>query len=599
LELTGHAPEELTSNFGVEYGRIIHPDDRDIVWGRIQEAIEKKESFQIVYRIITRDGRTRWVWERGRAVLSSDGCARRIEGFISDITERKRTEEELVRLFAAVEHAAGAILIHDPDLTVRYVNPAYEKISGYPAEEILGKRVGVLNPDQKYLSPQELEEIVEKVQAKGKWVGRMERSTKQGRTYAVEAVISPILDSGNGIAGYAEFWRDVTQEEELQKQLIQAQKMEAIGTLAGGIAHDFNNILASIMGFSELAQIKASGNQALQRDLGMILKASDRAKDLVGQILAFSRKTEYKKRSLRLGPLFRECIKMLRATIPSTVEIDLSIQTSSDLVVMDAVQMHQVLTNLCSNAAHAMPDGGSLRIRIKEPSADKQLPPFATPGEYVQIEVEDTGFGMHKDVLDRIFDPFFTTKKPGEGTGMGLSVVHGIIKKHKGHVAVTTEPGKGTLFTILLPRGKEDSKSPPDRGERTGHKGGGRVLYVDDEKTLVYMADRMLRNLGYSVRTSRDSMEALEWVVQDPHSFDLVITDQVMPRLTGIEFANEIKRIRKDLPVLLISGFSKIDPDRSFSQTGVEGFLQKPFRQHELAAAIQSIFETETNHKQQ
>ncbi|MFW6357514.1 MAG: ATP-binding protein, partial [bacterium] len=380
---------------------------------------------------------------------------------------------------------------------------------------------------------------------------------------------------------------DVTYEELLKQQLIQTQKMEAIGTLAGGIAHDFNNILASIMGFTEMAQIKSRTGRPVQRDLEMVLKASVRARDLVKQILTFCRKHEQHKQIVHLRPLIKECAKMLRATIPTTIDICLELGREGDVVFADPVQMHQVMTNLCSNAAQAMPNGGVLTIILKVQDRDPEsmCPSDVEPGTYVHLEVRDTGCGMREDVVDRIFDPFFTTKGSGEGTGMGLPVVHGIVKGHGGSIAVRSTPGEGSSFTVLIPMAEGKEQKHPAQNHSLP-RGTGKILFVDDEDTIILLAKSFLGDLGYDVHSTRDSREALEIFKQDPESFDLVITDQTMPHLTGMVLAQNLKAIRPEIPVILCTGYSSTITSTTLEESGVDELLIKPLELHRMAAAI-------------
>jgi two-component system, cell cycle sensor histidine kinase and response regulator CckA len=513
---------------------------------------------------------------------------------VRDITARKRSEEEILRLSGAVTHAAGGVIIISPDQIIQYVNPAFEKMSGYSASEIVGRKSTVLHQGLPVETGHHLHQEIWDKMAKGEvWTGRLPRVRRDGKPYAVEATVTPIRNEAGELVSVVSFWRDITHEEQLQLQLLQSQKMEAIGTLAGGIAHDFNNILSSIIGYSELAQMKARGNAALVQDLSMVLKAADRAKDLVRQILTFSRKGEQQKKTVNLVPLLREIVKMLRATIPSTIEIAIADETSSDLVTVDTVQMHQIVTNLCSNATHAMPMGGRIILRVRDYPCDAAaLLPEMASSSCLAIEVTDTGSGMTSDVIGQIFDPFFTTKKPGEGTGMGLPVVHGIVTRHGGHITVTSEPGKGSTFTIVLP--KAESAIPEEEllQERTLPEGKGRILFVDDEELLIGLAEVMLPGLGYSVETARDSLAALERVRGAPEAFDLVITDQTMPHMTGLELARELRRIREDLPILLSSGNIHDLSHEDMRAAGVKGFIQKPYRKDQMARAIQEGLQT-------
>jgi len=385
------------------------------------------------------------------------------------------------------------------------------------------------------------------------------------------------------------------ERERLEKQIRQTQKMHALGTLAGGIAHDFNNIIFAILGFTRLAQKRLNDNDPkLREHLDQIQSAGLRASDLVRQILTFSRQTEQERKPLHMGALLNEMIKMLKATLPKNIAIELEMDGETDTVQGDMSQMHQVLMNLCTNAAHAMREkGGSLRLCLRNvtitPEEARKME-GQKPGRFIDIRVSDNGHGIDPEIIDHIFDPFFTTKKPGEGTGMGLSVVHGIIKTHGGFIHVDSIPGRGTTFRILLPRidaeeiqETEFCPLPP--------KGNERVLFVEDEAILVQMANEMLSQLGYKVTTMASPLAALEIFKSNPWIFDIVVTDHTMPGMTGAELAKELIGIRPEIPVILITGYSEeIGPQRA-RQLGVKKFVMKPVVEDQLARTIREVLD--------
>ncbi|MBW2101889.1 MAG: response regulator, partial [Deltaproteobacteria bacterium] len=359
-----------------------------------------------------------------------------------------------------------------------------------------------------------------------------------------------------GRLGVARDLRDRIRAREerarLERRLRQSEKMEAIGTLAGGIAHDFNNILYAVIGYTELSMDEVGEGHPAWCFLEEVLRAAQRAKDLVGQILTFSRQGPDERRPVRVDTVVREAMGLLRASIPSTIEIRQEIETEA-LVTADPVRLHQVVVNLCTNAAQAMEEkGGTLTVRLEEkPEVPSRLGP--APGPYLLLTVEDTGPGMPEKVLDRVFEPFFTTKDRGKGTGMGLSVVHGIVEGYGGTVTAQSEPGKGAVFRVYLPAtgsgaetgDSDDVKCPVPMGR------GERILFVDDEEALVALGQRMIESLGYRVTTRVSSLEALELFRASPSRFDAVVTDLTMPHMKGDELAREITRIRRDIPVIL------------------------------------------------
>mgnify|MGYP000212269748 CR=1 FL=1 len=385
------------------------------------------------------------------------------------------------------------------------------------------------------------------------------------------------------------YFVDITERKELEEQLRLAQKMEALGTLAGGIAHDFNNILGVIMGYAEIIHNAADGGSVLDRRVSEIMSAGARARDLVTQILNFSRQGPQERQPMNLVPLVKEALKLLRSSIPANVEIDVRIDADDDRVMADPTQMHQIILNLCTNAAHAMRDhGGRLDVEVADADeSDRTILPgdLGRPDWFVRLRVCDTGHGMSPDVLDRIFDPFFTTKKLGEGTGMGLSMVHGIVRKHGGHVHVESEPGQGASFSVYLPR-TPDLARPEAVASPQLVFTRGRILFVDDEKALVDIGRDMLESFGFEVVTRTSSIEALEAFRHRAHDFDLVITDQSMPNMTGMELSREILRVRPDQPIVLCTGFSEALSYERLQEVGIGDFIMKPILKHELMECL-------------
>ena len=375
----------------------------------------------------------------------------------------------------------------------------------------------------------------------------------------------------------------------MQVQLVQSEKLRAIGTLAGGIAHDFNNILGAILGFGELVLEDVPGDSRTARNVRQIIKAGQRAKDLVRQILAFSRQSEPQRGNVRLGALIDETVKLLRATIPATINIQTRATVTSDTVVADSTQLHQVLMNLGTNASHAMRNkGGTLTMRLSDfsvPETGSADVPRLKPGPYLRLDVTDTGHGMEQAVLDRIFEPFFTTKPVGEGTGLGLSVVHGIIEHHGGEITVASQPGQGTTFTIFLPQSEvKDTASAELNEPLPGNR--ERILVVDDEEPLVNMMQQKLTRLGYEVVAHHDSVKALEAFRAAPASFDVIITDHTMPRLTGADLAREMIRLRADIPIILCSGSGQALIAVGHLRSAVRECVLKPVNFGDLTRSI-------------
>ena len=369
--------------------------------------------------------------------------------------------------------------------------------------------------------------------------------------------------------------------------------MEAVGTLAGGIAHDFNNILSAVIGFTEMAMEDAAQDAFLHHNMEQVLQAGLRAKHLVQQILTFSRQSEHEMRPVQLGRIIQEACDLLRASLPTTIEIEADIRTDA-FITGDPTQMHQVLMNLCTNAGHAMRDrAGRLSIMLREAAAEemreKRLPGM-TAEAYLALTVADTGHGIPGNILDRSFAIVFTTKEHTEGTGMGLSVAHGIVKSHRGSIDVESRTGEGTLFRIYLPRIVTEAQEEK-RAAAPLPEGTERVLFVDDEAMLVDMTRQILQRLGYQVTACTSSVEALAYFRNDPHAFDLVITDMTMPHITGKELAQELLQLNPVLPIILCTGFSETITEDAAKRIGIQAFILKPIVMADLAKTMRRVLE--------
>lgn len=395
---------------------------------------------------------------------------------------------------------------------------------------------------------------------------------------------------------YGELKDRLEEARQMQAKLARSEKFQALGQMASGVAHDFNNILSAIMGYAEMAQYDIPEENRSRRSIEQVLKASNRAKDLVKQILAFSRESEQELRPIQVHHIVKEALKLLRASLPTTIDIRQNISAHGTTVLADPTQIHQILMNLCTNAHHAMREkGGVLEVDLAPVELDGNemaANPDLEPGSYLKLSISDTGHGMDSSTLERIFDPYFTTKEKGVGTGMGLSVVHGIVQSHGGGVKVFSEPGKGTTFDVLFPRIEKEIEYKTEALEPLP-LGNERILFVDDEEVLVDLGKQMLERLGYKVVSRTSSVEALEAFRADPHKFDLVITDMTMPNMTGDEFAEEIMAIRPDTPIILCTGFSDRITKEKAEKMGIREFAMKPLVMSDLAKTIRKILDKE------
>ncbi len=500
-------------------------------------------------------------------------------------TISRPVENMLTTLNQAIEQAKEAIFIVNIDRKVQFVNPAMADIVDRPVEDLIEKEPILDNTFRT-----DTKEIWETVENGNIWTGIITGFKRDSTSFSMNVTITPVKNKEGRISCFLGIGRDITKELFMEAQIRQGQKMEAIGTLAGGIAHDFNNILSAIFGCTDLAIRSLTDSEKSMYYLKEALKAAGRAKDLVHQILTFSRQSEQGQGPVMPKNIIKEALKLLRASLPSTVEIEESMKSAS-FIMGDPTQIHQIIMNLCTNASYAMKDhGGVLHVEIEDVNLDEGITashPGLIPGIYIKLNISDSGPGIPPAILDRVFDPFFTTKPPGEGTGLGLSVVHGIVKTMNGFVSVESEMGKGTTFTIYLPvvQGEEAFDA---REEGQGDIPGGteRILLVDDEELLIMTGTAILEDLGYKVKGFTRSLLAWDAFQSDPESFDAVVTDSTMPLMTGYELAKKLRDIRAGIPIILCSGYLDKTMEKLVQDVGINEFVKKPITRHNIAHAL-------------
>lgn len=501
------------------------------------------------------------------------------------------------RLRAAVESSPSGILMVDANGVIVLVNREVERLFGYPREELLGRTVDVLVPARFHgQHPSYRAGFMRDPKVRAMGAGReLYGRRKDGTEVPVEIGLTPVVTAEgifvlSSIVDISARKKAEAERMKLEEQLRHAQKMEVVGTLAGGIAHDFNNILGAIVGYGELLRERIN-DPSVRADVDELLRAAARGRLVIERILRFSRRGEQDRRPVDLAQIVQEAAQLLRPTLPANIELRLSLAPDTPRVLADATSVHQVLLNLSTNAAHAMPDGGLLEITL-EPfyvrDSTARAHPDLREGPHALLSVRDTGRGMSPDVLARAFEPFFTTKPPGSGSGLGLAMVRGIMREHQGAATAESAPGSGTRVRCYFPAiGAELSEAPLLDGETPrGH--GERIMYVDDEEALVEVGRRRLEALGYEVVGFTDPEAALEQFVQDPFAFDAVVTDYSMPHRTGLDLAWQISRLRSGIPIIMLTGFIEDLPADRTQEAGISVVLKKPVTLHALGGALRS-----------
>jgi len=569
------------------------PEDRQRVMENAQKILQGEQIGLVEYTALRSDGSTFPVMLNAAAITHEDEAIG-LRGIAIDISERVHSEKALREseskfrsLFNLSPQAIALTELETGKLVD--VNNMFCDLTQYSREEIIGKtttEVGFYRNDDRA-------RFIKELQTSGE-VNGLEMDFKAKDSSILNTLMFARVIRISGVSFILTIFLNMTEQKMLQAQLQQAQKMESIGTLAGGIAHDFNNILYSIIGYTELALDDTEKETQLHDNLQELLVAAHRARDLVKQILTFSRQADRKLKPLKIQLVVREALKLIRSSLPSTIEIHQKISNTCGLVMADATQIHQVAMNLLTNAYHAMEhEGGKLGVTLKEVDLDVDdlKDPGMLAGSYVCLTVEDTGAGIDEYVIDRIFEPYFSTKEKDKGTGLGLAMVHGIVKSYGGNIRVYSEPGKGTAFHVYLPVIQTQAETKETRIISPVEGGKERILIVDDEEQIVRMTQQMLKRLGYHVTARTSSIEALEAFRATPDKFDLVITDMTMPNMTGVHLTQKLIEIKSGIPVIICTGFSEKISEHKASIMGIRGYVMKPVVRSELAKKIREVLE--------
>ncbi len=551
---------------------------------------------------LSKDGEERVLVLKSKPLKDNEGKIIGVQGTASDVTgqlqteraleESRQREKQALRLLNdAIESLPGSFAIYDAE--DRFVMGNRNTMNMFP------DHAPILKPGTSYedvvktsmvqglvkIDPEEEENYIQtRLRQFRESPEFFEQKWRDGRWFAV-------YHRPTSEGGIVTIRLDITAQKQMEEQLRQSQKMQALGTLAGGVAHDFNNILAPILGYAELLVADLSQRSAEQQYADSILQSALRARDLVSQILLFSRHSQTEKKVEDVSLLIPEIAQLTRSTLPATIVVNEKVSTDTAPVLCVLSQIHQVLLNLCINAGQAIDDVGEIDIKITTAMLDNFKCIIGKPlfGEYVRIEVTDNGKGMDKEILDHIFEPFYTTKEVGTGTGLGLSTVFGIVQDHNGGISVSSAPGQGATFEILLPLTEAEVEQKPQTMEITQNMSKGNILLIDDEELIRSLGKTSLERTGYSVTVASDGQTALDIFSAEPGYFDIIITDQTMPKMTGDQLAQQMLKIRADIPIIVCTGHSTALTPESSRRIGISKFLYKPYKPSDLSAVVQEV----------
>ncbi|MEZ4396867.1 MAG: PAS domain S-box protein [Candidatus Krumholzibacteriia bacterium] len=557
------------------------------------QVLHTRERLRVEERVVDNAGLERWVETVKTPVFGADGAAMGTVGIARDITERRRNELELRRLATALKQSSDAVMMLDVEGTITYVNPAFELMSGYPQREAIGRLAVDLQAQETHEAAKESLRLT--LAGGSAWRGPVTWRGKDGGTVETLATVNPISGERGELAGFVAVHVDRSELRQLEERLVQAQKMEAIGTLAGGIAHDFNNILGAIIGYAEMAEQGLDRQEDCRRYMAEVLAAANRARELVRQILSFSRRQTPAPESIPVARTLDETMGLLRATLPSSLELRVEERCGDCRLFAAPVQLEQVLLNLCTNASQALAGRpGRVDILVERLTLDaphRWGGADLLPGPYVHLRVADDGPGLDPALLPRVCEPFFTTKPAGEGTGMGLSVVHGIVTSLGGSLDLESRLGRGFAVDILLPE-LVGTPAPAPEALPAVSASPARILVAEDEAQLRELYREALTRAGHVVETVARGDAALDRFRREPAAFDLIVTDLGMPGLSGERLSEEARKLRPGLPILLITGYTEPVVETRLKQIGVAEICQKPLGGREIVEAVGRILTT-------
>jgi PAS domain S-box-containing protein len=590
--LGGYTKDEVV---GRSFGDFLRPEWKEHFKYNFPRFQDKGEILGVEFEMVKKDGSAILVYFNGKIGYDEEGDFQQTHCIFQDITEQ-RANEELVRKSKeewekTFDAMSDIVTIQDKDMRIVRANKA--------AHQFFQANYGELNFKHCYevftgtSEPCQGCPLVETLQEKDHRSAIMIHENL-GKIFQISS--SQISDENGEFQYLVHIAKDITEQKKLEEELFQAHKMEAIGTLAGGIAHDFNNILSAIMGYSEIAKLSIPADSDATKDIDQVIKSSRRAADLVQQILSFSRKSDRRLEPINPHLIIKEALKMLRSSLPTTINMVEDIDNECEKILADPTNIHQIIVNLCTNSLHAMEnEKGVLSVSLyRKEINDEEIIGEAevTAGPFIVLEISDTGHGMDQAMIDHIFDPYFTTKEVGKGTGLGLSVIHGIIQDYHGFIRVDSKPGEGTTFYVYIPVLQQEilssDKAEIDESLPTGSE---RILVVDDESMIANLNKAVLEQLGYKVTVIMQSIDALEQICTDPDQFDLVITDQTMPNLTGAELAKEVLRIKPDMPIILCTGYSSVLSEENALAIGIKKYAKKPVDRITLAKIVRQMLD--------